>query len=93
MFNPALIHTSSLVLFKRFISRVPDQNGVSPLYIMLEIHHSGQKPSILFYFIFQYQDQSTDQMTFTAVSPFEDLMGIGHFQEKLDVDDTMASNI
>ena len=29
-----------------YISRVSDQNGVSFLYIMLEIHHSGQKPSI-----------------------------------------------
>ena len=28
------------------ISRVPDQNGVSLLYIMLEIHHSGREPSI-----------------------------------------------
>ena len=27
-------------------SRVSDQNGVSPLYIMLEIHHSGREPSI-----------------------------------------------
>ena len=27
------------------ISRVPDQNGVSLLYIMLEIHHSGREPS------------------------------------------------
>ena len=27
-------------------SRVPDQNGVSLLYIMLEIHHSGREPSI-----------------------------------------------
>ena len=26
------------------ILRVPDQNGVSLLYIMLEIHHSGQEP-------------------------------------------------
>ena len=26
-------------------SRVSDQNGVSPLYIMLEIHHSGREPS------------------------------------------------
>ena len=26
-------------------SRVPNQNGVSLLYIMLEIHHSGRKPS------------------------------------------------
>ena len=25
--------------------RVPDQNGVSPLYITLEIHRSGQEPS------------------------------------------------
>ena len=28
------------------ISRVPDQNGVSLLYIILEIHHSGREPSI-----------------------------------------------
>ena len=28
------------------ISRVPGQNGVSPLYIMLEIHHSDREPSI-----------------------------------------------
>ena len=27
------------------ISRVSDQNGVSPLYIMLEIHHVGREPS------------------------------------------------
>ena len=30
------------------ISRVSDQNGVSPLYVMLEIHHSGWEPSICF---------------------------------------------
>ena len=29
-----------------YISRVSDQNGVSLLYIMLEIHHSGLEPSI-----------------------------------------------
>ena len=28
------------------ISRESNQNGVSPLYIMLEIHHSGREPSI-----------------------------------------------
>ena len=28
------------------MSRVPDQNGVSLLYIMLEIYHSGRKPSM-----------------------------------------------
>ena len=28
------------------ILRVPDQNGVSWLYNMLEIHHSGREPSI-----------------------------------------------
>ena len=28
------------------ISRVPDQNGVSLLYVMLEIGHSGWEPSI-----------------------------------------------
>ena len=29
------------------IMRVPDQNGISLLYIMLEIHHSGREPSIM----------------------------------------------
>ena len=28
------------------ISRVADQNGVSLLYIILEIHHSGREPQI-----------------------------------------------
>ena len=27
-------------------SRVSDQNGISRLYIIVEIHHSGRKPSI-----------------------------------------------
>ena len=30
----------------RKVSRVPDQNGVFLLYIMLEIHHSGLEPSV-----------------------------------------------
>ena len=29
-----------------YIWRDPDQNGVSLLYIVLEIHHSGREPSI-----------------------------------------------
>ena len=28
-------------------SRVSDQNGVSPLYIMIEIHHSGRELSLI----------------------------------------------
>ena len=32
--------------YQTHISRVLDQNGVSLLYIMLEIHHAGQEPSI-----------------------------------------------
>ena len=28
-----------------YILRVSNQNGVFPLYIMLEIHHSGQEAS------------------------------------------------
>ena len=32
------------------ISRVSDQNGISLLYIMLEIHRSGQEPSIFISF-------------------------------------------
>ena len=33
---------------KATISRVPDQNGVSQLYNMLEIHHSIPEPSIYY---------------------------------------------
>ena len=33
-------------LYIHCILRVSDQNGVSPLYIMLEIHHSGREPLI-----------------------------------------------
>ena len=29
-----------------YILRVPDQNGASLLFVMLEIHHSGQEPLI-----------------------------------------------
>ena len=47
----ALIHflqTSSRdkVLEMERILRVPDQNGVSRPYNMLEMHHSGPEPSI-----------------------------------------------
>ena len=35
-------------LISLFMSRVSGQNGVSLLYIMLEIHHSGWEPSISF---------------------------------------------
>ena len=35
------------------ISRVPDQNGISRLYSMLEIHHSGREPLILYLFMMQ----------------------------------------
>ena len=38
----------SVIGLVTLISRVSDQNGVSLLYIMLEIHHSGRKPSICF---------------------------------------------
>ena len=31
---------------RKHISRVSDQNGVSLLYIMLEVHHSGREPLI-----------------------------------------------
>ena len=36
------------------ISRVSDQIGVSLLYIMLEIHHSGWEPSILYLNLFAF---------------------------------------
>ena len=34
---------------KSIVSRVSDQNGVSLLYIMLEMHHSGREPSVCSY--------------------------------------------
>ena len=37
---------SSLSSASDTILRVSNQNGVSLLYIMLEIHHSGREPSI-----------------------------------------------
>ena len=39
--NPLLF-----MLLSALISRVPDQNGVSQAWYIVEIHHSGQKPSI-----------------------------------------------
>ena len=42
------IHTHVYV----YISSVSDQNGVSPLYIMLEIHHSGREPSNIYIYIY-----------------------------------------
>ena len=44
-----LVHLACLLSFwihMSNISRVPGQNGVSLLYIMLEIRHSGREPSI-----------------------------------------------
>ena len=41
-----LVVVWSLVCWTCFISRVSDQNGVSLLYVMLEIHHFGREPSI-----------------------------------------------
>ena len=39
-------HQVLLQALTHSISRVSVQNGVSLLYIMLEIHHSGREPSI-----------------------------------------------
>ena len=42
------------------ISRVSDQNDVSPLHIMHEIHHSGREPSIFSHnFRFSYPQESS----------------------------------
>ena len=43
--NPYVTHMGQKL---ESISRVSNQKGVSPLYIMLEIHHSGREPSIFF---------------------------------------------
>ena len=42
-YSPSL--SFSLSVFPIYVI-VSDQNGVSSLYIMVEIYHSGQKPSI-----------------------------------------------
>ena len=42
--RPPRVYSKSRVLY--CISTVSNQNGVSLLYIMLEIHHSGREPSI-----------------------------------------------
>ena len=38
--------------------RVPDQNGISQLYNMLEIYHSGLEPSILFCMFTEYDENN-----------------------------------
>ena len=40
-----------------YISRVFDQNGISLLYIIVKIYHSGQKPLIL-YGVFGYRAEA-----------------------------------
>ena len=35
-----------------YLSRVSNQNGVSLLYIMLEMHHSCREPSNYYFFFF-----------------------------------------
>ena len=39
-------HSQAKIILHKSISRVSKQNGVSLLYIIVEIHHSGRKPSI-----------------------------------------------
>ena len=43
---PALMYVYMYTCRYVYISRLPDQNGVSLLHIMLEIHHSCWEPSI-----------------------------------------------
>ena len=50
--NPLCCNLRLFVLV--LISRVSDQNGVSLLYIMLEMHHSGRESSISFMFIMSH---------------------------------------
>ena len=42
----SIAQTIGALTKRKTISRVPDHNGVSLLYIMLEIHHFGREPSI-----------------------------------------------
>ena len=44
-------------------SRVSDQNGLSPLYVMLEIHHSGREPS-------KYRDENMRKQ-YALVNPVQ----------------------
>ena len=52
-------------------SRVSDQNGVSLLYVMLEIHHSGWEPSICLLFnVYMFTDQQSFKKKLSDFSPF-----------------------
>ena len=42
----------TVTCFTSLYSRVSDQNGVSLLYIMLEIHHSERAPSIIMQYMY-----------------------------------------
>ena len=45
--NEAFFPRSKLMNLAYCSSRVPDQNSVSLLYIMLEVHHSGREPQFV----------------------------------------------
>ena len=49
-----------------YVSRVSDLNGVSLLYIMLQIHHSGREPSsyILYGLFFHDGDGQPRKMSY-----------------------------
>ena len=46
-----------------FISRVPNQNGVSQVWYIVEVHHSGRKPSIFMCMTVNFSMPLTNAMT------------------------------
>ena len=68
---------SLLKLAADIISRVPDQNGISQLYNMLEIHRSGLELSIFSHFLFLNHSQNrwTKKMRLMAqVAPQQSIL-------------------
>ena len=52
-------------------SKVSDQNGISLLYIILAIHHSGREPSkcCIFFWSFQFQLRKSQNKLVTVLQP------------------------
>ena len=74
--------------------RVSDQNGISLLHIMLEIHYSGQESSkwshhdnmLLFFFFLLVQSRCWVSKVSCPGSSLEPKVGDGHLLDIKDVD-------
>ena len=67
-----LSHPPSIQYFglPNSVTRISDQNGVSLLYIMLEMHHSGWEPSDL---VAKFIETSTTKSVFLWYRPQRDV--------------------